>query len=83
MNHIPIRLRLKELLIDYLVILAHLVALFIVNIAIVLFIFKEMPAYSETQSQLIAAFTLVIPIIFIFSYLDFYKYGSIGKRAGG
>src|SRR5690554_6418013 len=83
MNHIPIRIRLKELLIDYLVILAYLVVLFIVNVAIMLFVFKGMPAYSETQSQLIATFTSVIPIILIFSYLDFYKSGSIGKRVTG
>lgn len=83
MNHIPIKIRLKELLIDYLVILAYLVALFIVNAAIMLFVFKEIPAYSETQSQLIATFTSVIPIILIFSYLDFYKHGSIGKRVVG
>lgn len=83
MNHIPIKIRLKELLTDYLVILAYLFVLFIVNLAIIFLFFEGVPMYSEIQSQLIATFTSVLPIILIFSYLDYYKSGSIGKRVAG
>lgn len=83
MNQIPIQLRLKELLVDYVVILAYLVALFIVNLLIIWLFFDELPDYSEIQSQLIATCTSVIPIILIFSYLDFYRNGSIGKQVTG
>ena len=82
MNNIPIKKRLKELLVDYAVIIAYLVLLLIINLGIMFLILKEIPEYTETQSQLIATFTSVIPIILIFSFLDF-KDGSIGKRAAG
>ncbi len=83
MNNIPIKNRLIELLIDYLIIIVYLVLLLIVNLGIILFIFKGMPKYTEMQAQLIATFTSVIPIILIFSYLDYFKNGSIGKRVSG
>lgn len=82
MNNIPIKKRLKELLVDYAVILTYLVLLLIINLVILFFIVKEIPEYTETQLQLVATFTSVIPIILVFSYLDF-KGGSIGKRAAG
>ena len=82
MNHIPVKIRLKELLVDYVVIIAYLVLLLIINLVIMFFFLKGIPEYTETQSQLIATFTSVIPIILIFSYLDF-KDGSFGKRAAG
>src|SRR5690625_1170252 len=83
MNQIPIQLRLKELLVDYVVILAYLIVLFIVNLLIIWLFFNEFPDYSELQSQLIATCTSVIPIILIFSYLDFFRSGSTGKRVAG
>ncbi|MCM3710546.1 RDD family protein [Sporosarcina luteola] len=82
MNNIQNKQRLKELLVDYAVILTYLVLLLIVNLVIIFLILKEIPQYTETQSQLVATFTSVIPIILVFSYLD-YKGGSIGKRAAG
>ncbi|MFR4763257.1 MAG: hypothetical protein ACLT9V_01795 [Anaerococcus obesiensis] len=45
--------------------------------------FKGIPKMNELQSQLIALLTSVIPIILIFSYLDYSKEGSIGKRKSG
>jgi uncharacterized RDD family membrane protein YckC len=81
--NIPFRIRLKELLIDYLVILAYLLLLLIVNIGIIFLILDRVPEYTETQTQLIAAFTSVIPIILLFSYLDYFKNGSVGKRVSG
>ncbi|MCB5936888.1 RDD family protein [Caldibacillus thermoamylovorans] len=83
MNNIPIKNRLIELLVDYLIIIVYLVLLLIVNFGIILFIFKGVPKYTEIQAQLIATFTSVIPIILIFSYLDYFKNGSIGKRVSG
>src|SRR5699024_2923680 len=83
MNQIPIHLRLKELLVDYVVILAYLIVLFIVNLLMIWLFFNGMPEYSEVQSQLIATCTSVIPVIVIFSYLDFSRGGSIGKRVAG
>lgn len=38
---------------------------------------------NELQSQVMALFTSVIPIIMIFSYMDYSKDGSIGKRKAG
>ncbi|MCZ0702901.1 putative RDD family membrane protein YckC [Natronobacillus azotifigens] len=80
---IPFRIRLKEVLVDYVVILAYLVLLLIVNLGIIYFILDGIPEYSELQAQLIAAFTLVIPIILLFSYLDYFKNGSVGKMISG
>lgn len=78
--NIPFRVRLKELLVDYLVILAYLLLLLIVNLGIIYFIFDRIPEYTEMQTHLIATFTSVIPIILLFSYLDYSKNGSVGKR---
>jgi uncharacterized RDD family membrane protein YckC len=83
MNNIPIKNRLIELLVDYVIIVLYLILLLIVNLGIIHFIFKRVPEYTETQAQLIATFTSVIPIILIFSYLDYFKNGSIGKRVSG
>lgn len=83
MNNIPIKSRLIELLVDYLIIVVYLILLLIANLGIIFLIFKRIPEYTETQAQLIATFTSVIPIILIFSYLDYFKNGSIGKRAAG
>lgn len=81
--NIPFRIRLKELLVDYVVILAYLVLLLIVNLGIIYFILDGIPEYTELQTQLIAAFTSVIPIILLFSYLDYFKNGSVGKMVSG
>ncbi|HAM81736.1 RDD family protein [Ornithinibacillus bavariensis] len=83
MNNIPLKSRLKELLVDYLVILAYLFLLLIMNLGIIFFVLEEIPEYTEMQTQLIAVFTSVIPIIFVFSYLDYFKNGSVGKRVSG
>lgn len=83
MNNIPFRKRLKELVVDYLVILSYLLLLLIVNLGINFFILDGIPEYTEIQTQLIAIFTSVMPIIFIFSYLDYIKNGSVGKKVSG
>lgn len=78
-NKIKIISRIKELVIDYLVILAYLAFLAIVTISIYYFVLKGIPDFTETQSQVIATLTSVIPIALIFSILDYHG-GSIGKR---
>ncbi|GIO26330.1 RDD family protein [Ornithinibacillus bavariensis] len=83
MNNIPLKSRLKELLVDYLVILAYLFLLLIINLGFIFFLLEEFPEYTELQTQLLATFTSVIPIIFVFSYLDYFKNGTVGKRVSG
>jgi len=80
MNNIPMKKRLLELLVDYVFIVAYLLLLLFINFGISLFIFKGIPEYTEIQAQLIATFFSVLPIMLIFSYLDYFKKGSIGKR---
>lgn len=82
-NAIPFKKRMKELFFDYLVILAYLVLLFGIVISIYIFFFKGIPEMNESQSQQIALFTSIIPLVLIFSYLDYSKNGSIGKRKAG
>ncbi|RKQ30004.1 RDD family protein [Oceanobacillus halophilus] len=83
MINIPLRIRFKELLVDFVVILAYLLLLLIINLGIIYFILDGIPEYTEMQTQLIAAFTSVIPIILLFSYLDYFKSGTVGKRVSG
>lgn len=78
-NNIPWKQRIKELLIDYLVILIYLLILFGVSMVVFFGVLGHVPTFSELQSQLIAAFASVLPIILIFAVLD-YKKGSIGKK---
>lgn len=82
-NIIPIKNRMKELFFDYLFILVYLVLLFGIAMSVYLFLFKRIPETNELQAQLITTFTSVIPIILIFSYLDYSKDGSLGKRKAG
>lgn len=81
-NDIPTKTRLKELFIDYLVILAYLFVLLLINLFIYWVIIGHVPEFNQWQSQFIATFTSVIPIVLIFSYLD-YRGGSIGKKRSG
>lgn len=82
-NPISFKNRMKELLFDYLVILLYLVLLFGLIMAVYYLFFKGIPKMNELQSQLIALLTSVIPVILIFTYLDYSKYGSIGKQKAG
>ena len=82
-NPISLKKRMKELVFDYLLILLYLAFLFGVSMAVYHLFFKGIPKMNELQSQLIALLTSVIPIILIFSYLDYSKEGSLGKRKAG
>lgn len=81
-NDIAIVDRIKELVIDWLVICVYLIILAIISVSFYMIVFKGIPKVAEIQSQLIATITSVIPIIIIFSILDFKK-GSIGKQKVG
>ena len=81
-NDIKIVDRIKELVIDWLVVCIYLIILAIISISFYIIVFKGIPKVTELQSQLIATITSVIPIIIIFSILDF-KRGSIGKQKLG
>ncbi len=78
-NSIPIKIRLKELLIDYIAILAFLVWVLIISSWFYFFILWEIPKFGETGSQLISFLFSVFPIILIFSYLD-YKNWTFWKQ---
>lgn len=82
-NDIKMRLRIKELFFDWLMICAYLILLFIVNIGFsYLRTGNVFPSYTERTTQLIATFTSVVPIILWFSYSD-YKGGTFGKKKAG
>ena len=78
-NPIPWKKRIIEALIDYFVILAYLLLLFVFFVIFYRFVLGSIPEFTEWQTQILTTFTSVIPIILIFSYFDF-NGGSIGKR---
>ena len=82
MKNIPIsfKKRMKELFFDYLLVLLYLSLLFGVTLVIYHLSYNGIPKMNELQTQVIALLTSVIPIILIFSYLDYSKDGSIGQR---
>lgn len=82
-NAIPFKKRVKELLFDYLVIFIYLVLLFGIVMSVYIFFFQEIPKMDEAQLQWIALATSIIPVVLLFSYLDYSKGGSIGKRKVG
>jgi uncharacterized RDD family membrane protein YckC len=81
-NHIPLRARLTEFLIDYFVIVLYLVTLLFISMLLYGLFLEGAPRVTEMQSQAIATSTSVIPIIIWFSILD-WRDGSFGKRKAG
>lgn len=81
-NPISLKIRLKELLIDYIFIVFYLLLLFCFTMLYYHYFLNYIPKFSEIQSQLVATFFSVIPIIIIFSFLDDHR-GSIGKQKTG
>ena len=81
-NPIPVSTRLKELLFDYILILAYLACLALVCLSFYFLVFGEIPVFTALQSQLIATFTSVLPMIAIFSWMDS-RGGSWGKKKAG
>ncbi len=77
-NNITWKQRAKELIIDYVVIIIYLLILSMVASLVYSLIFDGIPEFTELQNQILVTVTSVVPIVLIFSYLDF-KSGSIGK----
>ncbi len=83
-NPIRIQVRCKELIIDYLVILIYLALLLGINLIFYLLVLGGIPQLMIIQSQMIATFESVIPIVIIFSILDYRRpFGTYGKRKTG
>lgn len=80
-NQISVKTRLKELFIDYLVILVYLLILLAWSMIFYYFLWG-IPKFREFEYQIIATSTSVIPIILIFSYFD-YNWGTLWKRYSG
>lgn len=83
-GRISTKIRLKEFAIDYAVIVAYLVAVFAATRTFYMTAFGEIPAFSQWQSQLIATCASIIPVVIIFSILDYRApLGTFGKRKAG
>lgn len=83
LNTIPFKARMRELFYDYLVILGYLLLLFALAMAVYTLIFHGIPNMSEFGAQVVALFSSVVPMVLIFSYLDYAKGGSFGKKRAG
>ena len=79
-NPIPVKKRMIELLFDYLFILAYLILLALCSFVYYLIFQNGMQQPTEFESQSITFFTSVLPITLIFTYLDYTKNGSFGKK---
>jgi len=82
-NPISFKKRMKEFLFDYLFILAYLVLLFSGSMLIYFIFFNGVPEFTEIQSQWLVFFTSVLPIMLLFTFLDYAKNGSFGKVKAG
>ena len=82
-NPISFKKRMIELLFDYLFILAYLALLFLGSMLFYTIFFDGIPEFTEIQSQCLVFFTSVLPIILLFTFLDYRKNGSFGKAKAG
>lgn len=81
-NPIPLKTRLKEIIFDYILIWAYLLGLAALFLIFYFLVFGKIPAFTMMQSQLIATFASVFPIIGIFTWMDSHG-GSWGKKKAG
>ena len=65
-NPIRVQVRIKELAIDYGVILLYLVFLLMANLVFYFLVLDGIPEFTIVQAQLIATFESVVPIVLIF-----------------
>ena len=80
----PLKLRFKALFIDYLCIVAYLVVLMGVAIACYELFFGGVPEFTALQSQLVAFFTSVLPVMGWFAFMESRNdFASLGKRKAG
>ena len=81
-NPIPIKRRLLELAVDWLLISAYLVLLLGLALLGYQIFLGGIPRLSEAASQWLAFLTSVLPVVCLFSLMDYGK-GSLGKRCAG
>ena len=80
----PLKLRFKALFIDYLCIVAYLLVLMGVAMACYKLFFGKVPEFTVMQSQLVAFFTSVLPVMGWFAFVESRKdFASLGKRKVG
>lgn len=65
--------RLIEITIDYIVICIYLILLLAITSIFYFFVLKGIPEFTEFETQLIATFASVVPIILMFTYFDYYS----------
>ena len=82
-NPILFKKRMTEFLFDYLFILAYLGLLFLFSMLIYIIFFNGVPEFTEIQSQCLVFFTSVLPIMILFTFLDYANNGSFGKVKAG
>ncbi|MBP1043390.1 RDD family protein [Vagococcus sp. BWB3-3] len=83
-SEVSLKARMKEIVVDYFFIVGYLLLLGLISVLSYSLIFKGMPTFTKLESQLVATFCSVVPLVFIFSYLDYQKpSGSYGKRVSG
>ncbi|MEC6748179.1 RDD family protein [Marinilactibacillus sp. XAAS-LB27] len=83
-NQIKFNLRIKEIVIDYVIILVFLSAVLLLNVTFYFLILGRIPELTMQASQIVATVETVVPVILIFSILDYRApYGSCGKRKVG
>ena len=82
-NPISVKKRMIEFLFDYLFILAYLLILFLGSMLIYIIFFNGIPEFTEIQSQCLVFLTSVLPIILLFTYLDYKKKWQFWKGKSG
>ena len=82
-NPIQFKKRMTEFIFDYLFILAYLALLFLGCMLFYIIFFNGIPEFTEIQSQCLAFFTSVLPIMILFTFLDYKNDGSFGKVKAG
>lgn len=79
-NPISLKTRMKEIFFDEVTILLYLLFLFCGAMAIYGLFFQGIPKMGELKTQFVSLGTSVIPMVLLFTYLDYSKGGSFGKR---
>ena len=79
-NPISVKKRMIEFLFDYLFILAYLLILFLGSMLIYIIFFNGIPEFTEIQSQCLVFLTSVLPIILLFTYLDYKKMAVLERQ---
>ena len=82
-NPISFKKRMIEFLFDYLFIIAYLALLFLGSMLIYIIFFNGVPEFTEIQSQWLVFFTSVLPIMLLFTFLDYAKNWCFGKTKAG